>query len=80
MKRLEVFTIGMSSNPFYPLCFNLKVITSRVLSEFEDEEESPEQVKPKPKARRKAANKDDHYDSDFVVEDDDVPLGMCSVY
>lgn len=56
----------------------------QVLSEFEDEEESPEQVKEKrPKAkttrRRASGDVEDHYDSEFVVDDDDAPLGVPDI-
>lgn len=44
------------------------------LSEFEDEEESPEQAR-KP-AKRSSRNRGQDSDDDFVVEDDEGPLGI----
>jgi hypothetical protein len=56
----------------------------KALSEFEDEEESLEQVKEKrAKAkttrRRTSGDVEDHYDSEFVVDDDDAPLGVPDI-
>ena len=54
----------------------------QALSEFEDEEESPEHFKKKISAaktsRRRASGDEDqdHYDSEFVVDDDEAPLGV----
>ena len=53
----------------------------KALSEFEDEEKSPDvvrQPKTKPAPRNGAATDDDNYDSEFVVDDDNGPLGMFS--
>lgn len=53
----------------------------QALSEFEDEEESPEQERPhrpETKKSRPRTADDDHYDSEFVVEDD-APLGVPDI-
>lgn len=49
----------------------------QALSEFEDEEESPEILKQKTvKPKRRAATGEDEYDSEFVVDDEEGMLGM----
>lgn len=52
------------------------------LSEFEDEEESPDQenrTKSKSTRRHAVTGNEDHYDSEFVVDDDDDPLGIPDI-
>jgi hypothetical protein len=51
-----------------------------VLSDFEDEEDSPEVVKPqKPKTKQRTNAGEDAYDSEFVVDDDETMLGKISL-
>jgi len=52
----------------------------KALSEFEDEEESPEAVQRPKRTQRRGSNEDqDHYDSDFVIDDDDAPIGRYQI-